>query len=317
MSEQNMNYEVETNFKEVLKSNFRYFGIFYLIVIIGGVITGVHFIRNNHILQEIKYRNMSLPVVHDSTDKPMKKASVMEGVNVAEISVSSPELIEKGKAVFAANCASCHGENGMGDGAAGQALNPKPRNFHQADGWTNGRKITEIYKTLEEGILQNGMAAYEYLPVSDRFALIHLIRSWSKDAPANTTEELSELDLTYKLSEGKATTNQIPVAKAKELIAKESENKKNELKSVVNYLNSSNNFNRVTSDKNKAVALLMNSNIWKNDLNTFIRIVNSNIPNNGFNSNFSKMDRASLSELFELLKQSIASKPIEEIVVNE
>jgi mono/diheme cytochrome c family protein len=34
-----------------------------------------------------------------------------------------------GAAVFKANCASCHGESGHGDGPAGQALDPKPVNL--------------------------------------------------------------------------------------------------------------------------------------------------------------------------------------------
>lgn len=36
----------------------------------------------------------------------------------------------KGKAPFTTYCASCHGEKGDGNGPAGAALNPKPRNFN-------------------------------------------------------------------------------------------------------------------------------------------------------------------------------------------
>lgn len=34
-----------------------------------------------------------------------------------------------GKALFEANCASCHGTSGKGDGPVGAALNPPPRDF--------------------------------------------------------------------------------------------------------------------------------------------------------------------------------------------
>jgi len=46
----------------------------------------------------------------------------------------------------------------------GLSLTVKPRNFHSLGGWTNGSKVSEIYKTLQEGIVRNGMAAYNYLP---------------------------------------------------------------------------------------------------------------------------------------------------------
>jgi mono/diheme cytochrome c family protein len=38
-----------------------------------------------------------------------------------------------GKAPFEANCASCHGTSGKGDGPVGAALNPSPRDFTQGD----------------------------------------------------------------------------------------------------------------------------------------------------------------------------------------
>lgn len=34
--------------------------------------------------------------------------------------------IEAGKGIYNSNCASCHGEKGMGDGPAANSLNPKP-----------------------------------------------------------------------------------------------------------------------------------------------------------------------------------------------
>jgi mono/diheme cytochrome c family protein len=40
---------------------------------------------------------------------------------------------DAGKALFEANCASCHGVSGKGDGPVGAALNPPPRDFTVGD----------------------------------------------------------------------------------------------------------------------------------------------------------------------------------------
>ncbi len=40
---------------------------------------------------------------------------------------------EAGNVSFQANCSSCHGPEGAGDGPVAVALNPKPRNFAEAN----------------------------------------------------------------------------------------------------------------------------------------------------------------------------------------
>jgi mono/diheme cytochrome c family protein len=43
--------------------------------------------------------------------------------------------VEKGKAVYVARCAFCHGNAGRGDGPAGGALKPPPTSFASSDYW--------------------------------------------------------------------------------------------------------------------------------------------------------------------------------------
>jgi cbb3-type cytochrome c oxidase subunit III len=48
---------------------------------------------------------------------------------VAENQVTVSDKVLKGQTIFKTYCATCHGDNGQGDGPAAVALNPKPANF--------------------------------------------------------------------------------------------------------------------------------------------------------------------------------------------
>jgi cytochrome c oxidase subunit 4 len=89
--------------------------------------------------------------------------------------VSNSELVAHGKELFAAQCVTCHGAVGAGDGVAAAGLNPKPRNFTVGEGWKNGRKPSAIYGTLTKGL--NAMPAFGSLPPDDRWALAHFVRT--------------------------------------------------------------------------------------------------------------------------------------------
>jgi mono/diheme cytochrome c family protein len=56
---------------------------------------------------------------------------------VAILAITAPSAaiaadVEAGNASFQANCASCHGPTGAGDGPVAAVLDPKPRNFSEA-----------------------------------------------------------------------------------------------------------------------------------------------------------------------------------------
>ena len=80
------------------------------------------------------------------------------------------EVLEKGKASFALNCAACHGEKGNGDGPAAAALNPKPRNY-TSDKFKNGETPDDVFKTLGAGLPNTAMVAFAHLPEDERWAL--------------------------------------------------------------------------------------------------------------------------------------------------
>ena len=108
-----------------------------------------------------------------------------EKVDVAALIKPTPELIGKGQTIFAQQCVTCHGANGKGDGPAAAALNPKPRNFTQNEGWKNGRMISGVFKTLTDGIPGTPMPPFSGLAAADRFAVVHYVRSLMTNPPAD------------------------------------------------------------------------------------------------------------------------------------
>jgi mono/diheme cytochrome c family protein len=53
-------------------------------------------------------------------------ASDKDGKSAAAAAVS-PAMLEKGRAIYKANCVACHGELGKGDGPGAGVLKPPPR----------------------------------------------------------------------------------------------------------------------------------------------------------------------------------------------
>lgn len=113
-------------------------------------------------------------------------------VDVATLMKSSPELIAKGKNLYAVNCASCHGIAGKGDGAAAAALNPKPRDF-TAGYWRYGGGVARVVQTISVGSPGTAMAAFTVFPLEDRFAIAHYVRSLGAKPEEDRPQDLAWL----------------------------------------------------------------------------------------------------------------------------
>ncbi|MBS0338126.1 MAG: cytochrome c/FTR1 family iron permease [Proteobacteria bacterium] len=81
----------------------------------------------------------------------------------------APDLA-RGAALYAANCASCHGAQGRGDGPVAKGLDPAPADFHDAARMAN-RSLYGIYSTITLGVTGTSMAAFRQLGEDDRWAL--------------------------------------------------------------------------------------------------------------------------------------------------
>ena len=94
--------------------------------------------------------------------------------------------LQKGKKIYNSLCASCHGENGIGNPVMLKTLNPPPANLisksvqQQTDG--------EIFWKITEG--RGLMASYKsMLSDKDRWAVVKYIRHLVKNQPVKKTEQ--------------------------------------------------------------------------------------------------------------------------------
>ena len=116
---------------------------------------------------------------------------------IAEPWVANADMVKYGQKLFATNCAMCHGNEGKGDGAAGQALNPKPRNLVEGP-WKKGGGYVGLYTVLTEGIPGTSMAAFAHLKPVDRWALVQFIDSITKAKVKEDAKKVSDFAKTAK-----------------------------------------------------------------------------------------------------------------------
>ena len=157
----------------------------------------------------------------DPTEYPAMPRQVIPPIDPATVMTPNPALLARGKALYAQTCATCHGPEGHGDGAAGKGLNPRPRNFTEKAGWKNGTRVEDIYKTLEEGIKGSSMVSYNYLTKKDRMALVHTVQAMGAfDHGPNDPKAMAALEKLFA-SAGEVIPNRIPVSRAVTLMCRE------------------------------------------------------------------------------------------------
>lgn len=71
---------------------------------------------------------------------------------------TDPKVVAEAEQVWTNKCGTCHGPEGRGDGTAGAALDPKPRNFHDR-GWQMKVKDDHLKKVIVEGGAAVGLSA--------------------------------------------------------------------------------------------------------------------------------------------------------------
>ncbi|MDE2466187.1 MAG: cytochrome c [Alphaproteobacteria bacterium] len=91
----------------------------------------------------------------------------------------TPQVLARGRKLYADNCAACHGANGNGDGPAGRELNPPPADLSLTMSMPIARDDF-LYWSIAEGGVQFGSAMPAFkttLKPDDIWSIISALRS--------------------------------------------------------------------------------------------------------------------------------------------
>jgi mono/diheme cytochrome c family protein len=300
-----MKNNIRKYYTDIKKNPGKIFGLVYIYIFTIGLFLGIYYAKNMSLIA----RQSVFPGVPDTTvkaDIQPAEARIVPPVNLELVRKPDQAMLDNGKSLYASACVSCHGEKGMGNGPAGAAINPPPKDFTRNDGWKNGTRMTDLYKTLEEGIPGTAMISYNYMPPGDRVALSHFMReSFIPNPPAITEDEVKSMEQTYNLSAGGQQSAQIPVSSAMEVYMQENRSKTERIINSIRELSGrgegSELFLRVTSDRVRAVTSLSMNTEWLKDMNRLKSQMATGINMNGFNSEVLYLDEDEWKELHNYL----------------
>ena len=165
------------------KSFYNKLGFYFFLATMGlSCLWAIYFlIFNNSIdLGEYKDQTKQIHTASDESLSPEERAKPW---------ISTDNLVAYGSKVYKAQCALCHGPKGLGDGTPG--LVPPPRNLVEGQ-WKFGGTSKALFITLEKGIEGSSMVSFKHLPKWDRWALVHYIRSITKNKTPDNAKELED-----------------------------------------------------------------------------------------------------------------------------
>jgi mono/diheme cytochrome c family protein len=245
----------------------------------------------------------------DPAEAPTEAGRDIPPVDPAEVMSPTPLMMERGKTLFAQNCATCHGEKGAGDGPAAAATNPKPRNFAIQAGWKNGSTLTGIYKTLGAGIPGSSMAAFDTLTPKDRMSLVHIVRSvGSFDHGKDDPKALLAMADQFRSSGGRIP-NRIPVSEAeKTLVAEAAPAPALSLPGAGDSDPSATLARRVIWDPVRAARVLHAVPGWETDADILSRPVVAGAPANGFTAGVGALAPSEWKDLQIYLARSVSRR---------
>jgi high-affinity iron transporter len=128
------------------------------------------------------------------------KSTLIDETGISLAPTKWPSL-ENGKTLYAANCMSCHGANGDGDGPSAAGLDPSPTVFSDREGMSEKSPL-QAYHTIRFGVEGTSMVAFNQLSDEEVWDLSFYISTLRFGQKQTTLKEAPNLELI-------ATTNDI------------------------------------------------------------------------------------------------------------
>ncbi len=295
------------------------FYIYFLSVLIALGMLYIH--RENMVNRNFIQPDVTVDSVYNMPIKENLPAGGGASEKIDLLAVLNPTKaqIAKGEQFFKINCSSCHGSDGKGDGPASANLNPKPRDFHSATGWVNGRKVSQMFKTVFEGIPGSAMVSFAgALPASDRIAIIDYIRTFSSDFPKDPPQDIETMNKTYHLQEGETASSRISLSEAMKQIEEEAIPIAKNISAMMSEISQhptdqgSIIFRNVTTDEKRALTMLSASDFWSKNESDFVVIVTTDAVQSGFDAKVAQLSVQDWSTLYNYLKDLFSMKNIME-----
>ncbi|MEQ7874708.1 cytochrome c/FTR1 family iron permease [Sphingomonas sp. ASV193] len=107
-------------------------------------------------------------------------ADLLKAYPVPFAPAQMPDL-NRGNQLYQANCASCHGVAGHGDGPAAASLDPKPVNFTDRNR-ASERSLFALEQVIDQGIGGTPMPSFAHLPAQDRWNLAFKVGTFAYPA---------------------------------------------------------------------------------------------------------------------------------------
>ncbi len=244
----------------------------------------------------------------DRAEAPAEKGHEIPPIVPAEVLTPNLKLLIRGRTLFAKNCVPCHGPSGKGDGPSAESQNPRPRDFTVQTGWKNGFRVTDIFKTVTDGIKGTGMAGYDFMPPRDRMALVHAVRAFGTFDHGQEDAALIEALSAQFRTAGGQVPNRVPVSQAIAKLGSEFSAPR-PLRAPAPGDPAVDVFRKAVADPARVAQALTASKGWRTDASALARVAVGGAPANGFRTSIATLPAEDWETLRVLLEKSLGEAP--------